>query len=260
MPQVEAWSRFVALGDSFTEGVGDPEPSSPGGHRGWADRVAEVLDAGTGTLSYANLAVRGRLLHQIIVEQVEPALALGPDIITISGGGNDLLRPRVDPDALATEMEGAVARLRSGGATVVLFTGPDLGHTPVLGRVRTKVALYNENLRAIALRHSAVIADLWALTELRDPRMWLPDRIHLSATGHHTVARMVLRTLEVPNDLAPYLPEPLPAVSWRRARVGDLDWARQHLMPWVLRRVRHESSGDAITAKRPVFSAENRGD
>src|SRR3954449_10094968 len=50
------WSRYVAIGDSFTAGVGDPEPLSPGGMRGWADRIAEELGEGRGEFGYANLA------------------------------------------------------------------------------------------------------------------------------------------------------------------------------------------------------------
>ena len=251
--QHHPWTRYVAIGDSFTEGIGDPEPKSPGGNRGWADRVAEVLSSRTDDFAYANLAIRGRLLQQIIDEQVEPALELRPDLITISAGGNDIIRPNTDPDEVAARLEGAVARLRAQAATVVLFNGPDIGMTPVLGRLRGKVAIYNENLRSVAVRHDAIIADMWALTELRDPRMWAPDRLHFSPTGHHTVARMVLDSLGVENDLAPFAPEPLPPTSWRKARVEDIGWAREYLVPWVIRRIRHQSSGDNVTAKRPGF-------
>ena len=115
------WSRYVAVGDSCTEGVGDPEPASPGGHRGWADRVAEVLSQGTEDLAYANLAVRGKLIGQIIDEQIEPALTLHPDLITISAGGNDVLRPGSDPDLIAARCEEAVSRLAADGATIALF-------------------------------------------------------------------------------------------------------------------------------------------
>lgn len=253
MSNEHPWSRYVAIGDSFTEGVGDPEQASPGGFRGWADRLAEVLSAGSTDFAYANLAIRGRLLQQIIDEQVEPALDLRPDLITISGGGNDIIRPRTDPDEIASRLESTVERLRSRGATVVVFTGPDIGMTPVLNRSRGKVAIFNENVRALALRHDAIVADMWALRELRDPRMWAPDRLHFSPVGHNTVARMVLTALNVPNDLKPYEPEPLPAVSWRRARVDDLGWAREHLVPWVIRRIRHQSSGDNVMPKRPGF-------
>lgn len=251
MTQQHPWSRYVALGDSFTEGIGDPEPKSPGGSRGWADRVAEVLSEQTDAFAYANLAIRGRLLRQILDEQVEVALELRPDLITISAGGNDLIRPNTDPDHLAAVLEAGVARLRANGATVVIFTGPDIGMTPVLNRSRGKVAIYNENLRAIAQRHDLVVADMWALRELKDPRMWAPDRLHFSPIGHTAIARMVLESLNVDNDLEPYHPEPLTQVPWRQARVEDIDWAREYLVPWVLRRVRHQSSGDGISPKRP---------
>lgn len=253
------WTRYVAIGDSFTEGIGDPEPRSPGGHRGWADRVAEVLSDGTDDFAYANLAIRGRLLGQILDEQVEPALELGPDLITISAGGNDIIRPGTDPDAVAARFEAGLERLSSGGATVVLFNGPDIGRTPVLGRLRGKVAIYNENLRTIAQKHDAVMADMWSLRELTDPRMWAPDRLHFSPIGHHTIARMVLAALDVPNELEPLKPEPLPKASWRQARREDLGWAREYFGPWILRRLRHRSSGDGITAKRPTPGGVREG-
>lgn len=247
------WTRYVAIGDSFSEGIGDPEPNVPGGYRGWADRVAEVLASKTEDFAYANLAIRGRLLQQITDEQVEPALALRPDLITISGGGNDIIRPGTDPDEVASRLDSTIERLRSDDATVVLFNGPDIGMTPVLNRSRGKIAIFNENLRAVAARHDAIVADMWPMTELKDPRMWAPDRLHFSPLGHHTIARMVLDTLNVEHGLEPYSPEPLPVVTWRQARVDDVGWAREHLMPWVLRRLRKRSSGDNITPKRPEY-------
>lgn len=253
MVEQHPWTRFVAIGDSFTEGIGDPEPNSPGGNRGWADRVAEVLGHDKEDFAYANLAIRGRLLSQIHAEQLEPALQLKPDLISVSAGGNDIIRPGSDPDEVAIRVDALVAGLRRDGATVVLFTGPDIGMTPVLHRMRGKVAIYNENIRTIAQRHDAVVADMWSLRELADPRMWAPDRLHFSAVGHHTVARMVLDSLNVSNTLELFKPEPLPPRRWRQARVEDMGWAREHLMPWVLRRIRHESSGDNVTAKRPDF-------
>ncbi len=249
--RIHPWTRYVAIGDSFTEGIGDPDPRSPGGHRGWADRVAEELASSREDFAYANLAIRGRLLNQIIEEQLEPAVELHPDLITICAGGNDVIRPSGDPDKLAEKMDAAVGRLVSGGATVVLFTGPDLGATPVIGSVRGRVAIYNENLRTVAARHDAVIADMWALRQLSNREMWAPDRLHFSPLGHHTIAAMVLETLAVPHSLEPLEPNPMPVKNWRTARTEDLSWAREYFMPWVVRRVRHRSSGDGIAAKRP---------
>ena len=225
----------------------------PGGHRGWADRVAEALSARTHDFAYANLAIRGRLLQQISDEQVDAALALKPDLISVSAGGNDIIRPGTDPDDISNRFETMIERLRSDGATVVMFNGPDVGMTPVLGRVRGKVAIYNENLRAVAQRHDAVVADMWALRELKDPRMWAPDRLHFSPMGHHRIAIMVLDALNVEHDLVPDAPEPLTRVPWRQARVEDIGWAREYFVPWVLRRIRHQSSGDEVAPKRPAF-------
>ncbi len=253
MAQQHPWSRYVAIGDSFTEGIGDPEPQSPGGHRGWADRVAEVLAAQTDDFAYANLAIRGRLLQQISDEQVDAALELKPDLITVSAGGNDIIRPGTDADDVSRRFELMVERLRSDGATVVMFNGPDIGMTPVLNRVRGKVAIYNENLRAIAQRHDCIVADMWALRQLADPRMWAPDRLHFSPVGHSAIAAMVLDALAVEHTLEPFTPEPLPVRRWREARAEDLGWAREYLVPWVLRRVRHQSSGDNVTPKRPGY-------
>ncbi|GAA3902208.1 SGNH/GDSL hydrolase family protein [Microbacterium invictum] len=248
---VHPWRRMVAIGDSFTEGIGDPEPALPGGHRGWADRVAEVLASQVPDFAYANLAVRGRLIGQIVAEQIEPALELAPDLITFSAGGNDVIRPGADPDAVAQQFEDAVARLSSQGATVVVFTGIDTSFTPVFRGIRGRVAIYNENIRGIADRYDCIVADQWALKTVQDMRFFDDDRLHMNALGHHEVARMVLRALNVPNDLQPMRPDPLPVLPWRAARVNDLVWAREHLVPWVLRRLRHQSSGDNVTAKRP---------
>ncbi|MET0736564.1 MAG: SGNH/GDSL hydrolase family protein [Microbacterium sp.] len=249
--QQHPWRRFVALGDSFTEGIGDPIPGTDE-HRGWADRVAEVLSRSIDEdFAYANLAVRGKLIGQVVETQIEPAIALKPDLVTFSAGGNDVIRPGSDPDAVAALFEDAVVRLSSGGATVVVFTGIDTSFTPVFRGIRGKVAIYNENIRAIADRYDCVVADQWALKEVQDMRFFDDDRLHYNSLGHHEVARMVLRALNVPNDLEPMQPDPIPARTWREARTVDFVWAREYFVPWVLRRLRHQSSGDLITAKRP---------
>ncbi len=245
------WRRFVAIGDSFTEGIGDPDPLKPGSHRGWADRVAEVLSRQVDDFAYANLAVRGKLIAQIVHDQIEPAVALRPDLISICAGGNDVIRPGTDPDAIAVQLEDAVARLSSTGAAVLVFTGIDTAFTPVFRAFRGKVAIYNENVRAIAERHDCIVADQWALKTVQDMRFFDDDRLHYNSLGHHEVARMVLRALNVPNDLEAMQPETIPLRTWREARTEDFGWAREHLVPWVLRRLRHQSSGDHVVAKRP---------
>jgi lysophospholipase L1-like esterase len=244
------FGSFVALGDSFTEGIGDPYPD--GTSQGWADRFARQLAATSPGLTYANLAVRGKLLGQVINEQVPAAIRLAPDLASIAAGGNDLLRPRSDPDALAALFEGAVVALRSAGCPVMLFTGFDPGGFPMIRLIRGKVAAYNAQLRQIARRHDCLHVDLWSMTVLADAREWCPDRLHLAADGHRRVA---LRACEVagipaPDDWRKPLP-PQPPTDWRAARRADATWARRYAAPWLSRRLRGVSSGDGVRPKRP---------
>jgi lysophospholipase L1-like esterase len=243
----DALTSFVAIGDSFTEGLNDFAPD--GAVLGWADRLAATLDAAHPGIRYANLAIRGRLLDQIVDEQLPVAIAARPAVVGFSAGGNDILRVGTDPDDVAKRYADAVLRLRTTGSRVLVFTGFDVGTTPVLRLARGKIAIYNEHLRVIAARHGCDLVDLWALDSLRDRRSFSDDRLHLSADGHERVARLVAQTLGVaagdPDE--PWPDAEMPPVSRR----DDLHWARDHFLPWVGRRVRHQSSGDGLVAKRP---------
>ncbi|UNX55297.1 SGNH/GDSL hydrolase family protein [Georgenia sp. TF02-10] len=256
---VPAFGRYVALGDSMTEGLWDvPDPAEPERVRGWADVLAQRLAerraaGGAGPVEYANLAVRGRLLAEIIRDQVPRAVAARPDLVSLVGGGNDLLRPGADPDALAGLLERAVVRLRAAGADVLLATGMDTRSSPVLAAMRPKVAVYNAHIWSIARRHGARVLDVWGMRSLRDWRMWAEDRIHLSTAGHERVAQGALVALGLgPDDPAWDDPlTPLPPVARARRLRQDLTWARQYAYPWVGRRLRRRSSGDARVPKRP---------
>lgn len=245
--------RYVALGDSFTEGVGDADVSRPNGVRGWADRVAEVLGASVPDFGYANLAIRGRKLPAIVTEQVAPALALEPDLVTIHGGGNDVLRPKVDLDALAATYAEAVGRLRSSGATVVMFTIADPGLNPVMRMVRGRTAIFNEWVREIADEHDATVVDLWRMRDWKVEEALDEDRMHLNPVGHQAVAIAVLDTLRIRHGLQPLAPAPVPLLTRRERWRANGQWARGHLAPWVRRRVTGRSSGDGMTPKRPAL-------
>lgn len=260
------WRRFVACGDSFTEGLCDPAPAVPAdgvptdasAWLGWADRTAMALAraaaAEGAVLEYANLAVRGRLLHQILGVQVPAALDLRPDLVSLVGGGNDTLRPGCDVDALAAQLEAAVVRIRATGADVLLSTATDPAASPVLRRVRGRAAAFTANVWTIARRHGCRVLDLWGTPSLYHPQMWAADRIHLSAEGHRRVAMLALDTLGRPDpDLSWRTPLPAPAPTPRAAALrSDVEWARTYLAPWVARRVRGRSSGDGVPAKRPL--------
>lgn len=247
------WGSWVAIGDSFTEGLSDP--GEDGGFRGWADRLAELMAGRDPLFRYANLAVRGKMMDEIIAEQVPAAIAAEPDLVTICAGGNDLVVPGSDVDELAARLDKAIVELQAAGSEVLLFAGPDPKPMPMVRRVRAKVAIYNEHLHAIADRHGARIVDLWAMHVLGDARAWSDDRLHFSAEGHRRIALRTAEVLDVPVDEDWREPWPEQKVaSWLQSRKADLDWTRIHLVPWIRRHLRGESMGDGISAKRPELS------
>jgi lysophospholipase L1-like esterase len=251
-PAQRPFRRYVALGDSFTEGLGDPDPTRPNGLRGWADRVAEVLagQPDAEDFGYANLAIRGRKLQPIIDEQLEPALALRPDLVTIHAGANDVLRPRVDLDAMAAAYDSAVGRLSASGARVLLFTIFDPGSSRIYGPVRGRMAIFNEWAREIADRHGAALVDMWRMRDVDVATVMDSDRLHLNAAGHQQMAIAVLDALGVPHTLEP-LPTQVVARSNREQVVENARWTRDFLVPWLHRRVTGRSSGDGVEPKRP---------
>jgi lysophospholipase L1-like esterase len=241
---------YVAVGDSFTEGVGDPGPD--GAFVGWADRLAVLLAdrRPEGDFRYTNLAVRGKLLDQIVADQVPQVRGLAPDLVSICAGGNDILRPGTDPDDVAERFEKAVAELASAAGSVLVATGFDTRGVPVLKHLRGKIATYNGHVRAIADRYGCRVLDLWSLRSVQDRRAWDSDRLHLSAEGHTRVALRAGQVLglEVPADPEqPWPPRPQRGVL--EVRLDDVHWAREHLVPWIGRRLRGESSGDTVVAK-----------
>jgi lysophospholipase L1-like esterase len=255
-----AWRSFVAMGDSFTEGMDDPYPD--GTYRGWADLVAARLAVEEGPhFGYANLAIRGRLLDQVIAEQLAPALAMRPALVSFAAGGNDVLRRKVDVAGLVDRIDPVIGRLRAAGADVVLFRFADVtAHLPGQRIVAPRAAMLNDGARRLAEKHGAYLIDLFADDTFHNPAMWSMDRLHLSPAGHRRVAGHVLTALGVGVDedwlLVPPQPAPTP---WLLARGADLRWAGQHLAPWLRRRLTGASSGDTVTAKRPALSRISQG-
>lgn len=245
------YARFVAIGDSQTEGVGDPD--GMGGHRGWADRFAELLGAAYPGLHYANLAVRGRRAEQIRAEQLAPALALNPDLITVMAGMNDLIRPRVDRSALLADLDALFGALIATGATVVTFTFPDIGGiAPIVRPLSPRIYALNADLRDLAEDHGVVLVDVEPVEATTHPLLWAEDRLHLGPLGHDLLARAVADTLALPGADDTWR-DPLPRVPLgsSKAFAAEWRWATRHLLPWAGRRLRGRSSGADSYPKRP---------
>jgi lysophospholipase L1-like esterase len=254
------WSSYVAIGDSFTEGMSDPDPEDDTTFIGWADRLAESLhdlaEVEHLPFEYANLAVRGRLLHDVVGPQLDRALEMSPDLVSMVGGGNDLLRPAADTNKLMETLESAVIRLRQSGADVLLATPVDPQEAGLLKPLRGRHAIHAANIFTIAQRHGCYVLNLWGMPALRDWRLWADDRIHLTTEGHRRVALAALTSLGHATDEDDWR-KPLPAgdATTRREELrAHAAWAREHLAPWVQRRMKGQSSGDHVDAKRPELS------
>jgi lysophospholipase L1-like esterase len=247
------YTSLVAVGDSFTEGMSDRLPD--GSYRGWADLLAGRMATRTPGFRYANLAVRGKLIGQIVEEQVDVAVAMRPDVITLVGGLNDTLRPKVDMGRVRALLEEAVERLAPACERLVLMRSPGR-NGPVLERFRPRMEELFSVVDKLADRHGALVVDLYGAPSLADPRMWDVDRLHLTAEGHSRVAEAVWQTLGYePEDKEWRTPmPPTPPPGWAARPAADASFARQHLLPWIGRRLTGRSSGDGRTGAH--FSAE----
>ncbi|WP_330242088.1 SGNH/GDSL hydrolase family protein [Streptomyces sp. NBC_00525] len=244
--------RYVALGDSQTEGLGDGDDTT--GLRGFADRLAEHLAVVNPALRYANLAVRGRVASQVREEQLAPALAMRPDLATVVAGVNDVLRPRFDAAEVAGHLEATFSALTASGARVVTVTFPDLGRIAPLARpLRSRVFALNAHIRTAAARHGVTVAETADYPVTTDSRLWTADRLHASPLGHERIAAALAHALELPGSsdawTLPLPPRPVPPL--RQVVVAEARWVGGFLGPWLGRRLRGRSSGDTRTAKRP---------
>lgn len=245
--------RYVALGDSQSEGLGDT-PHTNGTERGWTDRLATLLAQQHPDLMYANLAVRGLRSHQVLQTQVAPAREMRPDLVTVSAGVNDLLRPDFSRDRLAENLAGIADPLVSDGVVVVMVPAPPIARLMPFGRwapaMDRRISLMNEVLAELSRDHGVLVPDDFPEEVFVDSRAWAPDRLHLNDVGHDRLARGVAAALAVgtPDEAwrAPLTGSPAPRTVLTEGR-----WWVSFVGPWVGRRLRGKSSADGRVAKRP---------
>jgi len=250
------YHRYVALGDSTTEGLEDRYPD--GAYRGWADRLAEQLAPLEHDFRYANLAVRGKCAHQIRADQLEAALALRPDLASILAGLNDVLRRTVDIDKIAGEIEAMARALRGAGADLLIVTLPDPVRVNPLARIAARhVVALNERIREIARMHDAFVIDLEAHRVASDPRLWHVDRLHGNPEGHRRIAAAAAELLGLPGSDHSWAEDYPTELAFRRHQrvIAHAVWAHVYFRPWLMRRLRGRSSGDGRAAKRPQLEA-----
>ena len=241
-------TKFIALGDSLTEGLSDKYPD--GSYRGWADRVADEISKQNPDFRYANLAVRGKLLEQVVVDQLQIALPWmqgSQTLVTFHAGANNVLRPKFEQNQVFETYANAVAQISQTGARLLLFTVREVSNpqTKTQHYWNQRFGPFNENVKRVAAEFGATVMDANSKEVFGDPRMLAKDRLHLSTEGHRRVAAAVLSAVDMPHDsdwqdpMSPYKPAPAPIRV-----VGSVAWGVAYLVPWAIRRITRKSSGD----------------
>ncbi len=229
------FERYVAIGDSSTEGLSDGDERN--GYRGWSRRLAERIAAWQGQVHYANLAQRGLTTREIRERQLERALALRPDLATVFSGTNDVLAGRFDVGSFEREVRAIQQPLRAQGATVLTFTLPDLAPLIPLARlVSHRIVAMNEALRSVSASTGTLLVDFAAYPVATDARLWNEDRIHANPAGHARIADALSDALGLPGaDGAWREPLPAPAASGAFTVVRrESAWIARHLVPWCV--------------------------
>jgi lysophospholipase L1-like esterase len=246
------YSRYVAIGDSQTEGLWDGDDVA--GLIGFADRFAEMLDALCPGLQYANLAIRGKLVADVLHEQVPQALAMQPDLVTVCVGMNDVIRPGRKFGRALVDLDSIYTALAESGATVVTATFPNVAELVPLGRiVSPRVARMNRIIRTAADRHGFALIDLYTAACMRDAENWTIDRFHASSRGHMLFAAAAAEAINLPGSKHDWAEATsIPARLSIRSRVYEqLRWTQDLFMPWFWRRLRGYSSAHGRFPKRP---------
>ena len=246
------YARYVAIGDSQTEGLWDGDDET--GVRGFADRLAEMLDAQHPGLCYANLAIRGKCVADVLDHQLPQALSMKPDLVTVCVGMNDVTRPGRHFDKALADLAVLYFRLAHCGATVVTTTFPDPTSVLPVGRIiAERIGQINEAIEKAAAHYDFKLIDLYGADSMRESDTWSNDRVHGSPRGHALFAAAAAEALGLPSsnhDWASAADGASPATRTTRA-VWQLQWTKNMLAPWLWHTVRGVSSGDGREPKRP---------
>lgn len=250
------YRRYVAVGDSQTEGLWDVDDS--GALIGFADRLAGMIDLHSPGLRYANLAIRGKRVRDVLDEQLPQALSMQPDLVTVCVGMNDVTRPGRRFRAALADLDELHRRLAASGATVVTTTFPDITRILPAGRLLVaRVLEINEVIRSAAADHNFRLVDLYDAESMTDPDVWSPDRVHGSRIGHELFASAAAEALGLPGSNHDWaLPRAgVSAHQPLRSRMySQLLWTQNMFMPWIWRHLRGRGAGHGRVARHPELT------
>lgn len=246
------YRSYVALGDSLTEGLGDTGFSANRLNKGWADRLAGILAAEAKhfgePFEFANLAVRGRTITEILTSQLEDALRIRPDLVTIMAGANDIMSSRRGHDAIRAVLRGAISRLHEAGIQVLVMNTVNPKHYPVFGVMARKSREMSDLIEAVAREFGAPVLDIFALNQFGRMSFWCDDLVHFSSHGHTMIANLAAEKIGLNFRLPEQPHENIVEPKW--GAIETLRWFFRHVLPFWSRRIRRVSSGDLINPKQ----------
>ena len=247
------FTRYIALGDSMTEGMSDEIVN--GQYRGWANRIADVMASQSPGFTYMNLAIRGKLIQQVIdnqIPQITPFVEGKQTLVSFHAGANDVIRPNYNPAITLPLYIEAAKKVAATGCTLMLFTVMEKptseGRT---GKIwESRFHEFNKIVRHTAELTGAVLIDWKVAPFLSDIRFLADDRLHLNAEGHYRVSQGALEKLGLPCDADWKVPLPAPQpIPFLKKIASDMKWIITFVLPWIWRRARGKSSGDGRSSK-----------
>lgn len=249
------YRSYIAIGDSLTEGLGDFDFAVSRFGCGWADRLAELLarsahEAGE-SFKYANFALRGSSMFDILTAQLEDAIALKPDLVTIMAGANDFMRSKKTHPQLKALLRGAIVRLRNEGVHVVVANTVNPTHVPLFRPILHKARKMSELINSVADEYQVPILDIFQIKEFRHLELWCDDRVHFSGHGHIKIANHAASLLSLEHGYEEQSLDEI--VGPDRSLRAKLAWVIRDVMPYVARRIKGVTSGDGLEPKHDKY-------
>lgn len=206
---------YVAVGASETTGQGSDQPLRDG----WP-RVLHRIALPAGAV-FVNMGIPGATVAQAINEEMNQALTVKPNLVTVWLNVNDIIRG-VAPADFEAQLDTLVKTLRRGGSVRVLVANtPPLDTLPAYqsGRLipgagaptpeelRQTVDAYNAATARVVQQEGALLVDLHAVGVAAhaagtDAALVSRDGFHPSTAGHAAVANAFAEVLRASGPLA----------------------------------------------------------
>lgn len=251
------FTSYVAIGDSLSEGLGDFSFIERRVHSGWTDRLATLLareaELEGRDFKYANLAIRGANIAAIMGSQLDRALELKPDLVTVMAGQNDFFCKAENLPELERVFREGIQKLLDSGCRVIVSNTINPIHLVVFRRLAKLSTTLTAMIERVAKELNVPIHDVHRIDSLAEVRYWAEDMVHFSGPGHIKVANKAAELLQLRfrqsefDDCEIWIP--------KRGLIGTSRWVVLHVIPFMVRRARGVTSGDGLEPKLPELTS-----